>query len=86
MASLEARLTKYLDEADAVICLVQTYFEKRNGFCVDECTRYRELSDSCEAIEEGCCEDCPRLDSLLQEDERMMREEHEAVRDAMEQW
>jgi hypothetical protein len=67
--------SKYSDEADGIFSLVQTYFAKRPLFCTDSCTRYRPLSDSCEALLEGSADECPMFDELV-DGEREGNEEY----------
>jgi hypothetical protein len=44
--------------------LVRKFFETRDDWCLTQCTKYRPLSDSCEALVEDEA-DCPMLEELM---------------------
>lgn len=69
--------SKYSDECDATHTLVLRFFESAPDAC-QRCVYFRELSETCEALEDGMAECCPELPDLIEQEVRSMQDEHEA--------
>jgi hypothetical protein len=67
--------SKYSDEADGIFSLVRKFFDSGPQAC-ETCPYFLELSETCEALEDGAAELCPALEDLVQDQMHAMQDEH----------
>lgn len=66
--------TRFHDEASALYSLVEDYFDNGGEHC-ERCVHFHELSETCQALEDGMAELCPMSSELIEDEIRANQED-----------